>query len=226
MRARLFTWLGHELVALSGEGAPGLGAAEATRELLDRCDAQLRLHGLSLEHTVRTRLFGADAASRDLGSVARRAVLTGGARSVSSSFVAPGSFDGAAAVALDLLAMRPNGPGAAKTLQEYDPPRAPLRYLTWESLVFLSGVTGGQGTLEAQATAALAEIAESLALAGTSWERVALVTCFLRRGESLAALRRALRAAGPVGAAPFECEWVEGYAPAGAVLEIEVTATR
>jgi enamine deaminase RidA (YjgF/YER057c/UK114 family) len=226
MRMTVFSWLGREFVRLSGEGAPGLGAADATRELLGRFDGQLRSQGLSLADTVRTRLFAPDAPSRERASGARRELLDGQARSVSSSFIAPTVFDSMAAVALDLLAVRPRSPGVSKAQVEYSPPRAPLRYLDYDGLVYLSGVTGIEGPLADQVPQALAEIGESLAMAGTGWDRAVWVSCFLHRRENVDAFQRQLREAVPLGTAPLECELVEGYASDGRLIEIELTATR
>jgi enamine deaminase RidA (YjgF/YER057c/UK114 family) len=223
MRLTLFNWLDHEFVALSGEGAPGLGAGEATRELLGRFAAVLGTHGLSLDDTVRTRLFTTDRPGRDQGSGVRRERLSGQARSVSSSFIAPRLFDSPATVALDLLAMRLSQAGAAKTLVEYEPPRAPLRYLTWESAVFLSGVTCTQGALAEQVATIQAEHGETLSMAGSGWDRVALVSCFLHSSQDVGALRQALAGTVPA-AARVEVELVEGFASEGCLIEIELTA--
>jgi enamine deaminase RidA (YjgF/YER057c/UK114 family) len=225
MRQTLFSWLDHDFVALSGEGAPGLGAAEATRELLGRFDAVLQTQGLSLDDTVRTRLFTTDRPSRDQGSNVRRERLSNRARSVSSSFIAPRLFDSPASVALDLLAMRPRQPGAPKTQQEYEPPRAPLRYLDYDSVIFLSGVTSPEGGLDQQVATILAELGDTLAVAGTGWDRVALVSCFLHSSQDVGKLRRLLQEVVP-GGARVEVEYVEGYAGEGCLLEIELTAQR
>ena len=96
--------------------------------------------GFSLENTVRTRLWGRDRESRDLGSEQRVKILSGKARSASSSYIAPDHFDSSSNVSIDLVAMRPVGPEADKILKEYDPPVVPLRYLVYDSIVFLSGV--------------------------------------------------------------------------------------
>ncbi len=223
MRLILFSWLDHEFVGLSAEAEAGLGAAEGLRALLGRVDAALAGQGLSLANTVRTRLFGRDRAGREQAAAARRERLGGEARSVSSSFVAPARLESSAAVGLELLAMRPSG-GAAKTLREYDPSRAPLRYLSYDSLLFLSGVTSERPTLEQQVAEIVAEIGESLAQAGATWERVALTSCFLRRDQDHATLRRLLREAVPGLSSPLECELVDGFAGEEGLLEIEVTA--
>ncbi|MEK7209889.1 MAG: hypothetical protein AAB070_00560, partial [Candidatus Binatota bacterium] len=134
MRKKIFHWLGREFVALSCEGKAGLATKEQSQDIFRRFDEELRLMGLSLENTVRTRLWGRDRQSRNLGSDQRIRVLSGKARSASSSYIAPGHFDSEARVGLDLLAMRPSRPGLEKTLKEYDPPIVPLRYLIYDSV--------------------------------------------------------------------------------------------
>jgi enamine deaminase RidA (YjgF/YER057c/UK114 family) len=223
MRLTLFSWLDHEFAALSGEGKPGLGAAEATRELLGRYDAQLRAHGLSLDNTVRTRLFARDEPGRLAASNVRREVL-GDHRGGSSSFVVPAIFDSQGVMAFDLVAMRPSHPGADKTFREYDPPRGPLRYVAYDGIVFLSGVARGGATLADQVPAVLDDLSESLALAGTSWEKVVLVSCFLQTGQDLGLLQRLVRQSVPIGSTRLECEVVDDYAVPGSMLEIEATA--
>ena len=141
MQKTIFPWLGNEFVALSREGGTGLTATDQMQDIFRRFDAELREMDLSLENTVRTRLWGRDRESRDLGSRERVKVLSGKARSASSSYIAPGHFDSDARVALDLVAMRPGRPGQDKVVKEYDPPIAPRRYLVYDSGVLLAGVT-------------------------------------------------------------------------------------
>jgi enamine deaminase RidA (YjgF/YER057c/UK114 family) len=224
MRLTFFPWLDREFIRVWGEGQPGLDAPEATRELLGRFAAALAPHGLSLDNTMRTRLFARDLAGRDQASAARREVFSNQARMVSSGLIAPPAMDSDAAVALELILLRPRQPGATKLLREYDPPRTPLRYLVYDSLLFTSGETKPGATLAEQVAATLAEHDDSLAMAGTSWERVVLISCFLQRSQDLDTLRQALWQAAPVAGVPLECELVDGFAGQGRLVEIEVTA--
>ena len=117
------------LSKFSCEGNAEGTAAEETQEIFRRFDVELEGMGLSLENTVRTRLWGRDRQSRDLGSGQRVMVLSGKARSASSSYIDPDHFESDAKVSLDLLAMRPVRPQVDKILKEYEPPTVPLRYL-------------------------------------------------------------------------------------------------
>src|SRR5205814_353068 len=158
MTKKIFSWLGREFVALSAEAKSGAGAAEQAREIFARTERELAALGLTLDHTVRSRLWGKDRKSRDQGSEERVRALSRGARSASSSFIAPERFDSGASVALDLLAMRPTRP-CEKLLKEYDPPIVPLRYLVYDSVVVLSGVTAVLPTLKDQMANILPRIA-------------------------------------------------------------------
>src|SRR5215468_11881151 len=162
MQKRIFSWLGKEFVEISGEAKPATTATEEARELFQRFNQELQSHGLSLDNTVRSRLWGRDRESRDQGSIERSKALSGKARSASSSFICPVHFDSDAHVALDLLAMRPARADAQKYLKEYEPPIVPLRYLTYDSVVVLSGVTAVLPTLEDQMADILPRIEGSL----------------------------------------------------------------
>src|SRR5947209_6274466 len=107
MRERVFQWLDREFISLSAEGHTGT-AEEQAHDAFTCMEDRLRQRGLSLANTVRTRLWGRDRESRDLGSRVRSSTLTGPARSVSSSYISPDHFEAAPGlVALDLLAMFP-----------------------------------------------------------------------------------------------------------------------
>ncbi|SRR5213594_493232 len=226
MTKRIFSWLGREFVELSSEAGSGATATEEAREIFRRFDEELRAIGLSLDHTVRTRLWGRDRGSRDLASAERVRILSGKARSVSSSYIAPVHFDSDARVALDLLAMRPSQAGADKVLREYEPPIVPLRYLIYDSVVFLSGVTAVLPTLEDQLADILPRISSSLADAGTSWNQVVRVSFYLHRSQKLETLRALFRKAVAVQIPQMEYSFVDGYSAAGKLIEIETTAGR
>jgi enamine deaminase RidA (YjgF/YER057c/UK114 family) len=176
-------------------------------------------------NTIRSRLWGRDRESRDQGSNERVKILSGKARSASSSYIAPIHFDSNAKVAIDLLAMRPSRLDAEKLLKEYDPPIVPLRYLTYDSLVVLSGVTAVLATLDEQLDNILPRIEDSLKNAGSSWDRVVKVSFFLHRSQRLEILKElfSTRVAAKIPA--MEYSFVDGYSSAGKLCEVEVTAT-
>jgi enamine deaminase RidA (YjgF/YER057c/UK114 family) len=225
MRKRMFSWLGKEFVELSGEAKSAATATEEARELFQRFDQELRAHGLSMDNTIRSRLWGRDRESRDLGSNERVKVLSGKARSASSSYIAPIHFDSNAKVAIDLLAMRPSRSDTEKFLKEYDPPIVPLRYLTYDSVLVLSGVTAVLATLDEQLDNILPRIEDSLKNAGSSWDRVAKVSFFLHRSRRVETLKELFSTRVTAKIPAMEYSFVDGYSSEGKLCEIEVTAT-
>jgi enamine deaminase RidA (YjgF/YER057c/UK114 family) len=223
MTKKIYSWLGREFVDLSAEAERGGDAAEQARSIFARFDHELKALGLSLDHTVRSRLWGRDRKSRDQGSEERVRALSGRARSASSSFIAPERFDSGASVAVDLLAMRPARP-CEKTLKEYDPPIVPLRYLIYDSVVVLSGVTAVLPTLEDQMGNILARIGGSLVDAGASWDRVARISFYLHRSQTIEALNALFRKAVSADIPQMEYAFVDGYSAEGKLIEIETTA--
>lgn len=224
MTQRIFSWLGKEFVELSSEAKSGATPIEQTRQILQRFDEELRSMGLSLDNTVRTRLWGKDRESRNEGGEERVKVLSAKARSTSSSYIAPVHFDSDARVALDLLAMRPSRPGVEKILKEYDPPIIPLRYLIYDSVLFLSGVTVVLPTLEEQTANILPRISASLADAGSSWDRVVKVSFYLHRSQKLETLRGLFRKTVEAEIPQIEYSFVDGYSLEGKLIESETTA--
>ena len=211
MEKRIFSWLGKEFVELGGEARPAATATEEAQELFQRFDQELRGHELSLANTVRSRLWGRDRESRDQGSNQRVKVLSGKARSASSSYIAPIRFDSNAKVAIDLLAMRPSRSDAEKVLKEYDPPIVPLRYLTYDSVVVLSGVTTVLATLDEQLDNILPRIEDSLRNAGSSWDRVVKIYIFLHRSQKLETLKELFSARVAAKIPAMEYSFVDGY---------------
>ncbi|MFQ5539922.1 MAG: hypothetical protein ACE5FB_05930 [Candidatus Binatia bacterium] len=226
MQKKIFQWLGREFIAISCEGMSKMNATEQTRDIFRRLDEELRRIGLSLENTARTRLWGKDRESRNLGGNERVKILSGKARSASSSYIAPDRFNSDAHVALDLLAMRPSHQGLEKTLIEYDPPITPLRYLVYDSIVFLSGVTAVLPTLGDQLSDILPRISSSLTNAGSSWEKAVMVSFYLHRSQKLETLKELFKKSVNPEIPQMEYAFVDGYSAEGKLIEIEVTAQR
>jgi len=225
MQKRIFSWLGKEFVEISGEAKPATTATEEARELFQRFNQELQSHGLSLDNTVRSRLWGRDRESRDQGSNERVKALSGKARSASSSYIAPIHFDSDAKVAIDLLAMRPSRLDAEKVLKEYNPPIVPLRYLIYDSIVVLSGVTAVLATLDEQLDNILPRIEDSLKNANSSWDRVARISFFLHRSRKLETLKELFISRVTAKIPSMEYSFVDGYSSEGKLCEVEVTAT-
>jgi enamine deaminase RidA (YjgF/YER057c/UK114 family) len=224
VRKKIFNWLEREFIELSGEAKAAANATIEAHELFRRFDQELRGHGLSLDHTVRSRLWGRDRESRDLGSNERVKALSGKARSASSSYIAPGHLDSGAKVAVDLIALRPSQPNAQKRIIEYDPPIVPIRFLVYDTVVVLSGVTTVLPTLEAQLNNILPRIQGSLTDAGSSWDKVARVSFYLHRSQTVENLKQLFQRHVKVSIPQTEYCFVDGYSSEGKFCEVEVTA--
>ena len=225
MRIKLFSWLGKEFIEMSGEAAPAGAAEEQARQLFQRFAAELGAHGFSMDNVVRTRLWGRDRESRDRGSEQRVKTLSGKARSASSSYIAPPHFDSAGTVAIDLLAMKPANRGSEKLIVEYDPPIVPIRFLVYDGVVVLSGVTAVLPNLEEQLENILPRIEGSLKDAGSSWEKAARVSFYLHRSQTVERLKDLFRRRVPAAVPQMEYVLVDGYSSPGKLCEVEVTAT-
>ncbi len=225
MQKRIFSWQGREFIDLSGEARPSASVEEETNSLFRSFEHELKTHGLSLENTVRTRLWGRDKEARNLGTSARSKILTGSAKAASSSYVSTQRFDSNGRIALDLFAIRPSRADAERRPVEFQPPRNYLCYLRQDSFVFLSGYTSAAETLETQVSEIIKAVAGGLMVAGSMWDKLVKVSLFLHRSQKLETLRELLES-GP--ALPADCQvefgFVEGYAGEKSLLEVEATA--
>jgi enamine deaminase RidA (YjgF/YER057c/UK114 family) len=227
MLKKVVRWLDREFVELSCEGDGRGSAADEAHALFLLMSNELRHFGLSLDHVIRTRLWGRDRATRDAGSDVRFATLSGAARAASSSYIAPQRFDSPnGRVALDLVALKTPAP-PAKTIRENDPPRMPIRYMTIGDLVILSGMTNQQPTLNAQLADIMPRVGAALQEAGSGWNKVALMSGYLHRSQDPEALKAGIaKWTGGVLPARLEIGFADGYSAPDKLIEIETTATR
>lgn len=194
------------------------------RDLYQRFDKELRGWGLSLANTVRTRTWARDKETRNLAADERARILTGKGKASSSSYISLEQFDSHARVVLELIAMRPVNPSSERRPFEYDPLKPYLRYLIYDSFVFLSGSVAPGPDLDHQLTEVLAEIDGSLVHAGASWDKVTHAAYFLQRGQKVEALKGLLQKKKRLGVPRTEIGFVDDFAPDAILIEVEVTA--
>ena len=226
MKTRLFSWLGREFVEIVGEGKSGAPADVATDDLFRDFQAELRLYGLSLDNTARTRVWGRDNAARTMATTARSKILTGKRRAASSSFISQEWFDSNAAAGLELLAMRPLAPDAQRNKVDFEPARNYLCYLGYDGPLFFSGFTSEALTLERQTEEVLATIDGALARAQTDWGKVVKLSAFIQHGHDEEIVCRGLANAGRLDVPEVEFSFVDGFAGEKYLLEIETTAVQ
>ena len=219
-------WFGREFIELSCEGDGRGSATDEARAVFQHMSDELGHFGMTLDHVIRTRLWGRDRASRDAGSEIRAQILVGGARAASSSYSSTERFENPnGRIALDLVALK-TAPAPRKIIRENEPPRTPIRYMTIGDLVVLSGMTSQLPTLEAQLANILPRIGSALQEAGSDWSKVGLMSCYLHRSQSPEALKAGL--AKWTTAAPIKLEigFSDGYSAPDKLIEIETTAVR
>jgi enamine deaminase RidA (YjgF/YER057c/UK114 family) len=223
MRLKIFPWLGQEFVSLSEEGTGSGSVEDETRELFARFAERLRGLGLTLDQTVRSRMWVRDMPTWEAGVHERVRVLKGAARSVSSSHIRPERLVGNARISVDMLAMHPPADGSAKVMKEYEPQTIVLRWLKWGGLLHLSGVTDmTTTTLDQQFPIIIKRLTDSLADGGASWKDVARMSCFLHRDESLRELRERFSSAVDARISSVDYTFVDSRQ--GKRLEVELTA--
>jgi len=224
MRKKILKWGQREFVFLSCEGRRGQTATEEMQDIFRRLDEELGKMELSRANTIRTRLWGLDRESRDMGSSVRVENNTGKARAATSSYIAPIHFESDARVGLDLIALRPSSPTLEKVIVENIPPRRPISYLIYDSLVVLAGKTVVLPTLDEQLDEILPRITAILSDAGTAWDKVINVSGYLHRSQPAEALIERFNKWVQAPIPRMEIVFVDGYSAKGKLIEIEVTA--
>jgi enamine deaminase RidA (YjgF/YER057c/UK114 family) len=196
----------------------------AVNDLFRKFEAELKLYGLSLDNSARIRVWGRDKEARRLATAARSKILTANCRAASSSFISRKWFDSEAPAGLELLAMRPTGPGAERRPVDFEPARNYLCYLKYDSVLFYSGFTSDAATLKEQVPEVLRTLTNAFAISGSSWSKVVKLSILMARTQKLEDLRNLL-AQGPRSNIPeVEISFVDGFAGEKYLIEIEATA--
>lgn len=224
METKLFTWLGREFVEVSGEAPAGAPVESATATLFQKFADALMAQGLSLDNTVRIRVYGRDRQGRTDATLARSKILSGQRRAASSSFISQEWFDSAGAGGLELWALRPLTAAAQRRPVDFEPARNYLCYLEYDSLLFFSGFTSEAPTLAEQVKDVLGTLDNAFARAKTDWSKVKKLALLLQRGSSVEAVKQVLAAAGRQNVPEIEFTFVDGFAGEKYLVEIEATA--
>jgi enamine deaminase RidA (YjgF/YER057c/UK114 family) len=225
METRIFSWLGREFVEICGEAQAGGSVESAMAELFEKFANALTPLGLSLDNTVRIRVFGRDRQGRTDATVGRSKILSGSRRAASSSFISQAWFDSAGAGGLELLAMQRLNSSAQRHPVDFEPARNYLCYLEYDSVLFFSGFTSDAVTLEQQVRDVLTTLDGAFAKAKTDWSKVVKLSLLLQRGSNVDSVRQVLSQANRLTAPEIEFTFVDGFAGEKYLLEIEATAT-
>ncbi|MBM4260723.1 MAG: hypothetical protein FJ143_12695 [Deltaproteobacteria bacterium] len=226
METKIFTWLGREFVEIVGEAGLGGSTEQATAELFAKFDKSLQGLGLSLDNTVRIRVFGRDRQARTDATLARSKVLSRQRRAASSSFISQPWFDSAGSGGLELLALRPLNASSGRNPIDFALARNYLCYLEYDSVLFFSGFTSEAATLERQVKDVLGTLDDAFARAKTDWSKVAKLSMLVQRGHSIDTVKAVLAGAGPLSVPALEFTFVDGFAGEKYLIEIEATALK
>ena len=225
MEIKIFSWLGREFVEISGEAQAGASVESALAVLFQKFADALTPLGLSLDNTVRIRVFGRNRQARTDATQARSKILSGSRRAASSSFISQEWFDSSGAAGLELLAMRPLMSSAQRRPVDFEPRRNYLCYLEYDSVLFFSGFTSEAATLEQQVRDVLITLDGAFAKAKTNWSRVVKLSLLLQRGSNIDLVKQILTQANRLTVPEIEFTFVDGFAGEKYLLEIEATAT-
>jgi enamine deaminase RidA (YjgF/YER057c/UK114 family) len=224
METKIFSWLGREFVEICGEARAGVSVEIGTAALFQKFADTLSPLGLSLDNTVRIRVFGRDRQARTDATAARSMILNGSRRAASSSFISQEWFDSAGAGGLELFAMRPLNSSAVRKPVDFEPPRNYLRYLDYDSVLFFSGFTAEAATLEQQVSEVLTTLDGAFAQAKTDWSKVVKLSLLLQRGANIDSVKRIIAQANRIIVPAIEFTFVDGFAGEKYLVEIEATA--
>jgi len=224
METKLFSWLGREFVEICGEARAGASVESATAELFQKFANALTPLGLSLDNTVRIRVFGRDRQARTDVTAARSKILSGSRRAASSSFISQEWFDSAGSGGLELLVLRPLNSAAQRKPVDFEPARNYLCYLEYDSLLFFSGFTSEAAMLEQQVSEVLTTLDSAFAKAKTDWSKVVKLSLLLQRGSNLDSVKRILAQSNRLSVPAIEFTFVDGFAGEKYLVEIEATA--
>jgi enamine deaminase RidA (YjgF/YER057c/UK114 family) len=226
MKTKYFYWLDREFIEISAEGRAGAPAETATAELFEKFETELKTSGLSLDNTVRIRVWGRDKEARTLATAARSKILSGNRKAASSSFISSEWFDSNGTAGLELLAMSPMQAGAERRPVDFEPARNYLCYLYYDSLLFFSGFTSDATTLEGQVPEIIRTLANAYAVSGVNWSKVVKLSIFLQRNQKVELLRNLLAHGPKLNVPEVEITLVDGFAGEKYLLEIEATAVK
>ena len=226
MRVETIRCFDREFLSITGE-AGNLEDPEAEADALFLQFTQvLEAYGLSLENTIRSRIWAADGEARTACSEARSRTLKGLARAATSSYIAPAHLTKGGRVAMDLIAICPSG-NKAKVVIEQKPPQGVIKWLTVGELLVLPGMSCNDGgSFESQAEDILGRITTCLANAGSRWSDVVEITFVCQSGIQQQDIFLAFHKETKEVPLRMVLLPAEGYSRPGKFLEIEVMAIK
>lgn len=224
MQKRFFHIKGHPFVFLSTTGQGGRGATEEATLSCDRLNQELEKLGGSIKDVVRITIFTRDQECRPAVSEVRKKAFPQATRPASSSIIVHDFSPEDTLIETDATAFLSKGKKYMKRGVEFDPPRPYLKALMVENLLFLSGAGGRGENIEVQTRTACNFIGETLTELGSSWAKVLLVSCYVRKLEWFDTVHGIVQGKLGKGSIPVDLVMADEYAQPNMLVEIEATA--
>ncbi len=224
MQKRFFYIKEHPFVFLSTTGQGGKGATGEATLACGRLNQELEKLGSSVEDVVRITVFTRDQECRPAVSEVRKKVFPRSTRPASSSIIVHDFSPQDTLIEIDATAFLSKGKKCEKRGIEFDPPRPYLKALVVENLLFVSGAGGGGENIEVQTRTASDLIGETLTELGSSWAKVLLLSCYVKKLEWFDTVHKIIQ--GKLGNEPVHVDLVmaDEYARPEMLIEIEATA--
>ncbi len=226
MQKRFFYLNGHPYVFLSTTGHGAKGATEEATLAFERLNQELQELGGSIEDVVRTTIFTRNQECRPAISEVRKKIFSQATRPASSSIIVHNFSPADSLIEIDATAFLSRGKQYRKQGYEFAPPRAYIKAVEVEDVLFISGQTERGENVEVQTTACCSRIRETMAELGFPWENLLLVSSYVKKIEWFDCVYQIIK--GNVGNKPVSIDLVRGdeYAQPEVLVEIEATACK
>lgn len=224
MQKRFFYLRGHPFVFLSTTGHGTKGAAEEATLACNRLNQELEKLGGSIEDVVRTTVFTRNQDCRPAVSEVRKKAFPQATRPASSSIIVHDFSPSDTLIEIDATAILSRGKKYQKKGIEFDPPRPYVKALLVEDLIFVSGEGGRGENIEVQTNAAYERISETLAELGSSWDKVLMLSCYVKKLEWFDTVHKILQKLTGNRLLSIDMAMADEYAQPEMLIEVEATA--
>ncbi len=224
MQRRFFYLKGQPFVFLSADGSGGKSPENEATLALNKIKHEMEGLGGSIDDLVRTTTFFKNQECRPAIGEVRKKMLPQATRPASSSIIVHNYLPEDTLVEYWATGILARGEKHQKEGVEFDPPRNYLKALRVDDLLFLSGRGGNEKTIETQTKQTFDTIGETLAELGSSWDKLLLLTCFIKKVEWLDTVEKIARERKHAGPLAIDLVPADEYARPEMLLEVEATA--
>lgn len=224
MQKRFFYLSGLPFVFLSTTGHGVSGAKEEATLACSRLGQELEKLGGSIDDVVRTTVFTRNQECRPAVSEVRKKAFPQATRPTSASIIVHDFSPRDTLIEIDATAILSRGKKYEKKGIEFDPPRPYLKALLVENLVFVSGEGGRGENIEVQTETAYKRIRETLAEVGSSWDKLLMLSCYVKKREWFDTVYKMFQDKTGHNAVSIDLVMADEYANPEMLIEVEATA--